>query len=1060
MDSRQVQEVRFKKPLTYDSGLASATLAKALEMKKKRSGLLAQLGLADDDGLDIDTDDEGIEEELELQGTPAVTEAMLERRHISVQQEGVANHRTQLLGRAQVPGVQAKEIIDDLVCELWAMTQEIKALDQQVAHAARQPHSISTVSQTAAMEQSAAVLEQYEDDIRALQRRVVQLEGAALTRGAHIRSLQSQLESSQKDLLEAKSQVQSGTDALDLQTQALEAQTRSLAEQRSQLEALEAATKRTEIQQTLQQALHQATSAEASPQAPSAPSNGHGKMVWNDTTRANEPAGAGVEDDADVGGLDSGALLKLHVQLQELQAQLAARDSQLESRDSQVASLNAQLRSHSSSLSNTRLGANAGKAEIATHLEMLQAALAVKEAKLTEAASQITQLRAGGARNQRERTADESVVVREAMVERDEAWARLTMLEAELKKAYADQETNEADFAAKLLAITSATEHQQAAKLQKQVWELTQQHEQRVAELEAEVKQKAKQALQTKSDSMKQASSAAAQVQQARAGAAVEVRSQLEHLRTELAKLHDFREGVLGDLLAMKNDIFTDQMAKQMTRMVRDKEVLAINKAKGEGALQVEAAKQKVRDAQDQVEAMQDKCDQQLHIMELESQGQIRHFKSKWQEEFDKRKKLHNQLSELRGSIRVICRIRPLLPKEVTQMDANAPHPVRVVTEESLRIAMEKGEREFEFDRVFGPKEGQEPVFTEVASLVTSALDGYNVCIMAYGQTGSGKTHTMEGPESDPGVNTRALAELFKLSTERVEEWQYTFNASVLEIYNEQIYDLLSGGREQDGDKLDVKQGPEGMHVPGLKLEEVRSIDDVANFMKRGKQSRSTFATNMNEHSSRSHLVLSVYVQATSKTGAPSMRGKLHLIDLAGSERVGRSGAQGDRLKEAQSINKSLSAMGDVIQALQQKNAHIPYRNSKLTRLLEDSLGGQAKCVLVVNCSPAAENVPETKCSLEFASRARKVELGKARQHVDSAPPSPALSISNGMVRPGSAPPRPPTTPAARATPHGTPEHSNSRTSVSGSARGTPTLTPETSATRVAGKSGLPRVAH
>lgn len=191
-------------------------------------------------------------------------------------------------------------------------------------------------------------------------------------------------------------------------------------------------------------------------------------------------------------------------------------------------------------------------------------------------------------------------------------------------------------------------------------------------------------------------------------------------------------------------------------------------------------------------------------------------------------------------------------------------------------------------------------------------------------------------------------------------------------------------------------QGPEGMFVPGLRVEEVSGLEGVAAVIHKGKQNRSTFATNMNEHSSRSHLVLSLYATCTSRHGAPGMRGKLHLIDLAGSERIGRTGAQGDRLKEAQNINKSLSSLGDVIQALQLKNAHIPYRNSKLTRLLEDSLGQSSKCVLVVNVSPATENVPETKCSLEFASRARKVDLGRARQNLlqggDSAPGSGAAT--------------------------------------------------------------------
>jgi kinesin family protein C2/C3 len=138
---------------------------------------------------------------------------------------------------------------------------------------------------------------------------------------------------------------------------------------------------------------------------------------------------------------------------------------------------------------------------------------------------------------------------------------------------------------------------------------------------------------------------------------------------------------------------------------------------------------------------------------------------------------------------------------------------------------------------------------------------------------------------------------------------------------------------------------------------------------------------------------------ATPKTpsqGVTTLRGKLHLIDLAGSERLSKTGAQGDRLKEAQNINKSLSALGDVIQALQQREKHIPYRNSKLTRLLEDSLGSSSKCVMVVNVSPALDNVPETKCSLDFASRARKVELGKAKVNAEGPVSSSAAGSASG----------------------------------------------------------------
>ena len=171
--------------------------------------------------------------------------------------------------------------------------------------------------------------------------------------------------------------------------------------------------------------------------------------------------------------------------------------------------------------------------------------------------------------------------------------------------------------------------------------------------------------------------------------------------------------------------------------------------------------------------------------------------------------------------------------------------------------------------------------------------------------------------------------------------------------------------------------------IPSLSMVKVHSVGDVEALVAKGDKGRSTFATDMNEHSSRSHLILSLYVKAENLGTGEKTASKLHLIDLAGSERVSRSHAQGERLSEAQSINKSLSALGDVIQALKAHSPHVPYRNCKLTRLLSDSLGGRSKTLLVVNLSPTRDSAPESRCSCEFASRAKKVELGQAVRHVE-----------------------------------------------------------------------------
>jgi len=193
------------------------------------------------------------------------------------------------------------------------------------------------------------------------------------------------------------------------------------------------------------------------------------------------------------------------------------------------------------------------------------------------------------------------------------------------------------------------------------------------------------------------------------------------------------------------------------------------------------------------------------------------------------------------------------------------------------------------------------------------------------------------------------------------------------------LCDLLV--EKSDENKLNIRQGKDGIYVENLTEVEVETEADVLKYMNIGKKNRASGKTNMNEHSSRSHSILTVSVQGHNFTAGITYFGKLHLIDLAGSERVSRSGATGDRLKEAQAINKSLSALGNVLHNLQLKSKHVPYRDSKLTYLLQDSLGGNSKCMMFVNLSPCSADVEETFCSLEFAARVSRVELGQATQN-------------------------------------------------------------------------------
>ncbi|CAH1451101.1 unnamed protein product [Lactuca virosa] len=331
----------------------------------------------------------------------------------------------------------------------------------------------------------------------------------------------------------------------------------------------------------------------------------------------------------------------------------------------------------------------------------------------------------------------------------------------------------------------------------------------------------------------------------------------------------------------------------------------------------------------------------------------------------EENRKLYNQVQDLKGNIRVYCRVRPSLGGR-----SDFKSVVDSIEEGTITINTPakygKGSRSFNFNKVFGPSSTQAEVFADTRPLIRSVLDGYNVCIFAYGQTGSGKTHTMTGPkdltETSQGVNYRALSDLFFIAEQRKDTLQYDVSVQMIEIYNEQ----------------------NGFNVPDASLVHVASMYDVIDLMKLGHKNRVVGATALNDRSSRSHSCLTVHVQGRDLTSGAVLRGCMHLVDLAGSERVDKSEVAGDRLKEAQHINKSLSALGDVISSLAQKNAHVPYRNSKLTQLLQDSLGGQAKTLMFVHISPELNAVGETLSTLKFAERVATVELGAAQVHKDT----------------------------------------------------------------------------
>ncbi|KAJ9538372.1 LOW QUALITY PROTEIN: hypothetical protein OSB04_031105, partial [Centaurea solstitialis] len=352
----------------------------------------------------------------------------------------------------------------------------------------------------------------------------------------------------------------------------------------------------------------------------------------------------------------------------------------------------------------------------------------------------------------------------------------------------------------------------------------------------------------------------------------------------------------------------------------------------------------------------------------------------------DENRKLYNLVQDLKGNIRVYCRSRPFLTttNKKSCVDCMDDTQVAVITygkdgKEQRKV--------YTFNRVFSLVATQAEVYKDTQPLIRSVLDGYNICIFAYGQTGSGKTHTMTGPENlTPelmGVNYRALNDLFDIQQQRKEMITYLVRVQMLEIYNEMVRDLLSpAGATKKYPFYDIRLGAaDGINVPDAELIPVSTTEDVIRLMTLGHKNRAVGSTAMNDRSSRSHSCVTVHVSGKDLTSGSTVRGCMHLVDLAGSERADKTEATGDRLKEATHINKSLSALGDVIASLSQKNAHVPYRNSKLTLLLQDALGGQAKTLMFIHSDP--DTVGETISTLKFAERVSTVELGAAKSNKD-----------------------------------------------------------------------------
>lgn len=503
--------------------------------------------------------------------------------------------------------------------------------------------------------------------------------------------------------------------------------------------------------------------------------------------------------------------------------------------------------------------------------------------------------------------------------------------------------------------LKDATKEQEK-KLAEREKELKKQQEDRVAEVESR--------LETEKEEMMEA-----------------MAQEIEEIEASKAQEHD-------ELTAAK-DSLEKQLAAQkkatrgMTGTIKKLATAARTLAREHAAHKQQTSKQ----LSEMSKSIKAQCGRDLFDRIKRVNEEIALTTQKYHREMVERKKLHNTIQELKGNIRVFMRCRPPTSKEIEQF-GNDAQCVAFGGAGEVKVFNEKNrEKLWEFDEAFDTNTTQRQVYDDVSGLVTSVMDGYNVCIFAYGQTGSGKTHTMMGPPSDRGVNMRALEELFAKAHDRAGEWVDTITVSLLEVYNEEIHDLLVE-RGSSEEKLEVKMGEHGNYVPGLTSRRVNGMQEVLNLIAMADKHRTSATTNMNEHSSRSHMIVTATVISEYLPTNVVTRGKLNLVDLAGSERINKSGATGQALKEAQNINKSLSALGDVIQARAMKQAHVPFRNSTLTFLLQDSISQDSKTLMIVCISPVLYNSEETFCSLNFASRVRSVELGKVSKNTVQGPGS------------------------------------------------------------------------
>ncbi|XP_076879029.1 kinesin-like protein klp-3 [Brachyhypopomus gauderio] len=355
---------------------------------------------------------------------------------------------------------------------------------------------------------------------------------------------------------------------------------------------------------------------------------------------------------------------------------------------------------------------------------------------------------------------------------------------------------------------------------------------------------------------------------------------------------------------------------------------------------------------------------------ERQAQVEVEEMRSLYHKEVLERKAQYNKLLEVQGNIRVFCRCRG--PGGL----AGVSGCLDVPSEHELQLLHRGAKKKFHFDKVFSSTASQEQVFNGALPFIASCLEGFNICVLSYGQSGSGKTYTMVGPKNQPGLNIRSVRELLRLCKER-ENITYTLKVSMLEIYVESLYDLLSGNPQNE---VEIRTQGTSVTVPSLTQVEVKTDEDIVNVMETGGKNLYITSDKTDVESSCSHLIVFVTVEVTDGVCGFSTQGTLTLCDLAGSERVSKTQVRGQQLTETAAVNKSLMALRQVLSALKSNTLHVPFRNSKLTHLLQPSLSGEARACVFVHVRPELRNIAETLNTLMFGSSLRQIALGNAPQ--------------------------------------------------------------------------------